>query len=85
MYQSGGAMGFRDQLQDSMALIQSRPEKTAEQKRRKTAYRYANIDIVLSIMIGGAVQEFRVPACGAPFDSEKRNCYLLTRNFRRNG
>lgn len=60
-------------------------EKTAEQKRRKTAYRYTNIDIVLSIMIGGAVQEFRVPACGAPFDSEKRNCYLLTRNFRRNG
>ncbi len=45
MYQSGGAMGFRDQLQDSMALIQSRPEKTAEQIRLCCRHQYTEGDV----------------------------------------
>ena len=30
-YQSGGAIGYRDQLQDSLAIISSWPEKTRSQ------------------------------------------------------
>ena len=54
-------------------------EKAWKQKIRKGAYRYTNIDMTLSIN----VRPRRKASARAQFDSEKLNCYLLTRNFGR--
>ena len=51
-------------------------EKARKQKIRKGAYRYINIDMALSIN----VRPRRKASARARFDSEKLNCYLLTRN-----
>ena len=39
-YQAGGAYGFRDQLQDSLALLHSRPELTREQIILHASHQY---------------------------------------------
>ena len=54
-------------------------EKVRKQKIRKGVYRYTNIDMTLSIN----VRPRRKASARAQFDSEKLNCYLLTRNFGR--
>ena len=51
-------------------------EKARKQKIRKGAYRYTNIDMMLSIN----ARPRRKASARARFDSEKLNCYLLTRN-----
>lgn len=39
-YQQGGAYGYRDQLQDSLALLESEPERTLEQLLKHAAAMY---------------------------------------------
>ncbi len=44
-YQAGGAYGFRDQLQDSLALLHSRPEITRAQILLHAAHQYEEGDV----------------------------------------
>ena len=44
-YQSGGAYGFRDQLQDVMALVYSAPQYTREQIVRASAHQFPEGDV----------------------------------------
>lgn len=45
-YQAGGAVGFRDQLQDCMALLQSRPELARRQIIESARHQYEEGDVM---------------------------------------
>ena len=46
LYQAGGAFGFRDQLQDSLALISSWPERTREQIIKHASKQFEQGDVL---------------------------------------
>ena len=45
-YQSGGAYGFRDQLQDSLALVYTRPDLTRAQIVKNAAHQFEEGDVL---------------------------------------
>lgn len=45
-YQSGGAMGFRDQLQDVLAFLQTKPEFARKQILEAAAHQFAEGDVL---------------------------------------
>ncbi len=46
LYQSGGAYGFRDQLQDVMSVIHSHPDVAREHIRKATRHQFAEGDVL---------------------------------------
>jgi len=46
LYQNGGAFGFRDQLQDAMAVIPFEPERAARQLRLAAEHQYTEGDVM---------------------------------------
>lgn len=44
-YQSGGAFGFRDQLQDSLSLLYFQPDKTKEQILKHASHQFPEGDV----------------------------------------
>ena len=72
-YQSGGAFGFRDQLQDAMATIHTKPQLLRDQMRHAMVW-YINQPLAMTSSAGSGVL-----MCTAPSVSFQCACTAASR------